>query len=244
MIPFLSTGKASRRKAREELRPVGQSFSATIQGRLRRRIDIAPLDLVVNDEACAWARGQSLIRPLALAAALSLGVLGSAHAAQYTSLDAEASRISFGYSQMNVGMDGSFSELTAPELSFDPANPAEAKVALEIALKSVDAGYDEANAELAKDEWLKLSAHPLAAFQSSKVEALGDNRYQVTGELTIKGNTREVTAPFTFKEEGDSGIFEGSFTFQRADFNIGEGQWSDFSIVANDIEIRFHIVAR
>ena len=61
MIPFLSTGKASRRKAREELRPVGQSFSATIQGRLRRRIDIAPLDLVVNDEACAWARGQSVL---------------------------------------------------------------------------------------------------------------------------------------------------------------------------------------
>ncbi|NYT25839.1 YceI family protein [Alcaligenaceae bacterium] len=188
--------------------------------------------------------GLSLIRPLALAAALSFGLPGGAHAVEYKTLDAGASHISFGYSQMNVNMDGAFSELKAPELSFDPENPEAARVAIEISLASVDAGYAEANAELEKDEWLDLPAHPLASFRSSKVESLGDGRYQVTGELSIKGKSKEVTAPFDFKEDGDSGVFEGGFTFQRADFGIGEGQWSDFSIVANDIQIRFHIVAR
>src|SRR5690606_15801500 len=43
----------------EELRPGGRSFSATMQGRLRRRSDIASLGLVLKDEACALARGQS-----------------------------------------------------------------------------------------------------------------------------------------------------------------------------------------
>jgi len=42
----------------EELRPWGRSFSATMQGRLWRRIDMASLDLAVNGEACALARGQ------------------------------------------------------------------------------------------------------------------------------------------------------------------------------------------
>lgn len=186
----------------------------------------------------------SILRPLALAAALSFGALGSAAAAQYTSLDAEASRITFGYSQMNVGMDGSFSELKATELSFDPAKPEEAKVTIEVTLSSIDAGYAEANSELEKEEWLALAQHPLATFTSSKVEALGDNQFQVTGDLSIKGNSQEVTAPFSFKEDGDAGIFEGSFTFQRADFGVGEGQWKDFSIVANDIEIKFHVVAK
>lgn len=184
-----------------------------------------------------------LLRSFALAAALGFGTLGSAGAAQYTSLDAKASRISFGYSQMSVGMDGRFSEMNATEFSFDPENPEAAKVAIGITLASVDAGYDEANTELEKDEWLNLAAHPLATFQSTKVEALGENRYQVTGGLSIKGNTKEVTAPFTFKENGSTGVFEGSFTFQRADFGIGEGQWKDFSIVANDIQIKFHVVA-
>lgn len=185
----------------------------------------------------------TLLRPLALAAILSLGAWGAAGAAQYTSLDADASSIAFGYSQMNVKMDGSFSEMKATELSFDPANPEAAKVAIEVSLASIDAGYAEANAELAKDEWLDLAAHPLATFTSGKVEDLGDGNYQVTGELAIKGATQTVTAPFTFREDGSAGVFDGSFTFQRADFGIGEGQWKDFGIVANDISIQFHIVA-
>lgn len=151
--------------------------------------------------------------------------------------------MTFGYSQMNVKMDGSFGQLKATELRFDPASPESAKVAIEIALDSVDAGYDEANSELEKDEWLALAAHPLATFQSVQIEALGDNGYQVTGDLTIKGVTKTVTAPFTFQEDGDAGVFEGGFTFQRADFGVGEGEWKDFSIVANDIEITFQIVA-
>lgn len=186
----------------------------------------------------------AVLRPAVFAAALALGAPAAALAAEYTLLDSQASSITFGYSQMNVKMNGSFGELKATELNFDPARPEEAKVVIEVALASIDAGYDEANTELEKDEWLALAAHPLARFESSKVEDLGNGTYQVTGDLSIKGNTREITAPFTFKEEGDAGVFDGSFTFQRADFGIGEGQWKDFSIVANDIEITFHVVAR
>lgn len=185
----------------------------------------------------------SLLRPLALAAALSLGTLGSAGAAEYTTLDAAASHISFGYSQMGVGMEGRFGSLKATQFSFDPATPETAQVAIEIPLASIDAGYSDANTELEKAEWLNLAAHPLAEFKSTTVQALGDNRYQVSGVLAIKGKTQEVTAPFTFKEAGDTGTFEGSFVFQRADFGIGEGQWKDVSIVANDIKITFHFVA-
>lgn len=186
----------------------------------------------------------SFLRPLAVAAALGLGTLSSAGAAEYTALDTQASRIAFGYSQMSVQMDGSFGEMKTTEFSFDPENPEAAKLAIEITLASIDAGYEEANTELEKEEWLALAKHPLATFQSSKVEALADGSYQVTGDLSIKGNTKEVTAPFTFKEDGNTGVFEGSFTFQRADFGVGEGEWKDFSIVANDIEIKFHLVAK
>ncbi len=185
----------------------------------------------------------AFLRPLALATALGLGVMGNAAAAQYTALDAQASEITFGYSQMNVKMDGRFAELKATELYFDPDQPAQAKVTIEVALAGVDAGYDEANAELAKDEWLAIAAHPIATFTSKTVEPLGERRYQVTGDLSIKGISRPVTVPVTFTEDGDTGVFEGEFTFQRADFDVGEGEWRDFSIVANDIRIAFRMVA-
>ncbi|MDN5841949.1 MAG: YceI family protein [Alcaligenaceae bacterium] len=186
----------------------------------------------------------SFLRPFALAATLSLGILGTVGATQYTTFDQEASSVSFGYSQMNVKMDGGFTELKATELSFDPQNPETAKVAIEVSLAGIDAGYAEANAELAKDEWLAAAAHPLATFQSNKVEALADGSFQVTGDLSIKGNTKPVTVPFSFTEDGAAGVFDGSFTFQRGDFSVGEGQWKDFSIVANDIVVTFHIVAK
>ncbi len=186
----------------------------------------------------------AFFRPLALVAALSLGLPAAASAVEYTALDAPASSVTFAYSQMNVKMDGRFGELKAPELNFDPARPEAARVAIEVMLASIDAGYDEANAELEKDEWLATAAHPLAAFTSNQVQALGDGRYQVTGDLTIKGITQPVTAPFTFTQDRDAGVFEGGFTFQRADFGVGEGQWKDFGIVANEIGITFRVVAR
>jgi polyisoprenoid-binding protein YceI len=185
----------------------------------------------------------TFLRPLTLAAALALTMVGNAGAAQYTSMNGEDSRIVFRYSQMGVSMDGRFAELKATDFNFDPESPEAARVAIQVGLASIDAGYPEANAELRKDEWLALSAHPVATFKSSKVTPLGEQRYEVTGDLTIKGKTRQVTAPFTFREEGGSGIFEGSLTFQRDDFAVGEGQWKDFSIVANEIEIQFRVVA-
>lgn len=184
----------------------------------------------------------SVFAPLAFAAAMGF-TAAPALAAPYTTLDAEASTVEFGYSQMNVKMDGSFSELRAREFSFDPAAPEAAKVVIEVALSNIDAGYEEANSELEKEEWLAMNQHPLATFTSSDVEVLGDGRYQVTGDLSIKGASHPVTVPVSFKEEDGKGIFEGSFTMQRADFSIGDGQWKDFSIVANDIEVRFHVVA-
>src|SRR3546814_21182574 len=94
----------------------------------------------------------SFLRPLALTTALSLGVFGNAGANEYTSLNPQASRISFGYSQMNVSMDGHFGDMKATEFSFDPAKPETDTVAIEIPLASIEDGYAEAYAELEKND--------------------------------------------------------------------------------------------
>ncbi|HLR78168.1 MAG TPA: YceI family protein [Burkholderiaceae bacterium] len=186
----------------------------------------------------------SFMRPLILGAAISLGLAATAGAAQYATLDSEASQVSFAYSQMGVGMEGGFGDIRASEFHFDTDNPESSQVTIEIPLASIDAGYADANDELEKPEWLSLADHPVATFESGSVQAIDEQNYEVTGDLTIKGHTKTVTVPFTFKEDGDTGIFEGDLTFQRTDFGIGEGPWGDVSIVADDIQVKFHIVAR
>ena len=52
-----------------------------------------------------------------------------------------------------------------------------------------------------------------------------------------------MVAPTTVTIKGNTAEFDGAFTIKRADFAIGEGVWADFSTVANDVPVKFHIVA-
>ena len=167
----------------------------------------------------------------------------AAWAAQYTQVVPERSEIRFQYKQMGVNMDGSFGKFSG-ELAFDPAQPEQGKAALEVPLSSVDAGSDEADEEVAGAAWFDTKAHPAARFESSAIQAAGDGGYTVQGTLTIKGKSKEVTVPAKFSEKDGVGIFEGRFTILRGDFGVGEGAWSAFDIVANEIQVEFRIAAK
>ncbi|MNR58534.1 hypothetical protein D3C85_1795590 [compost metagenome] len=82
----------------------------------------------------------------------------------------------------------------------------------------------------------------MATFESTSIKAQGDNRYTITGKLSLRGLTREVSVPVLLKSESAIGIFEGQLVLKRDDFKIGEGEWAD-SVVSNDINIRFRMVA-
>ena len=88
-----------------------------------------------------------------------------------------------------------------------------------------------------------IKAFPTAQFASTNVKALGGNRYEVAGKLTIKGRTQDVVIPATFSAQGKTGVFEGGFILRRGDYSIGEGAWSKFDIVANDVNVKFRITA-
>lgn len=176
----------------------------------------------------------------ALLAALALAP--AAHAVEYSQVAAAASRVDFSYKQMGVGMDGRFGKSDI-QLAFDPAKPEAGRAAIEIELASINTGSAEANAEVAGKAWFDSARHPKAVFRSSSVKALGGNRFEAAGTLTIKGRSREVVAPFSFTPQGDNGRFEGSFVIKRNDFGIGEGEWADPAIVANEIVVKFHVQA-
>lgn len=164
------------------------------------------------------------------------------HAVEYSQVQADKSAIHFSYQQMGVKMDGQFKQFSS-QLNFDPAKPATAKANFDVELASIDLGSSEADQEVAGKPWFNTKTFPKANFVSSSVRALGGNRFEVAGKLTIKGQTREVIVPATFTGQGKSGVFDGSFVIRRGDFSIGEGAWAKFDIVANDIQIKFRITS-
>ena len=80
--------------------------------------------------------------------------------------------------------------------------------------------------------------------ERNQIKAAGDGGYNVQGTLTIKGKSKEVTVPAKFSEKDGGGVFEGKFTILRGDFGVGEGAWSAFDIVANEIQVEFRIAAK
>lgn len=171
-----------------------------------------------------------------------ISFVAPAEAAEYNRLVADKNAIKFVYKQMNVPMEGRFSRFTS-RLSFDPAKPSAASARFEIDLSSIDTGATDADEEVRGKLWFNTKVYPQASFVSSSVKLLAPNRFEVKGLLTMKGKTQEVTAPVNFHQEGADGVFDGALTIRRSDFAIGEGVWSDFSTVANDVQIKFHFLA-
>ena len=177
---------------------------------------------------------------IALLSAFSLAT--AAHAVEYTQVQPDRSQITFAYQQMGVAMQGAFKKFSG-QLRFDPAAPAAAKSTIEVELASVDTGSSEGDTEVATKTWFDTKAFPRARFESGSVKALGGNKYEVAGKLTIKGKTVDVVVPATFAAQGKTGVFEGRLTIRRGDFSIGEGAWKAFDIVANDVVIQFRLTA-
>lgn len=178
----------------------------------------------------------------AVFAPLFLLAASGAQAVEFSSVQAEKSTLTFVSKQMGVAVDGRFRKFAA-SLAFDPAKPTQGSARLELDMSSIDAGSKDANDEVVGKAWFNVKAFPTATFVSSSVKALGGDRYEVAGKLTIKGRTQDVTAPFTFRQDGAAGVFDGYFVLKRLDFAIGDGAWSDTSAVANEVQIKFHVVA-
>lgn len=151
-------------------------------------------------------------------------------------------RIGFVFTQMGVPVEGHFRK-SSIDLAFDAAAPAKSSVRLELDLGSIDAGSPDANQEVVGKTWFDLKNFPTATFVSTAVKPLGGNRYEMSGKLTIKGRSRDITTPVTFTQRGDTAVFEGGFTLKRLEFAIGDGSWSDTSIVADEVKVSFHVEA-
>jgi polyisoprenoid-binding protein YceI len=150
------------------------------------------------------------------------------------------SEIAFSTRQMGVPVDGHFRNFNS-QVRFDPRNLGSASVAFTIDLASARIGTAETEAELAKPDWFNTKAFPQATFRSTGVKALGGHRYEVAGQLAIKGTTRDVVVPVTLTQAGATTTAQGQFTLKRLDFRIGDGDWKDTSIVANDVGVRFKL---
>ncbi len=180
------------------------------------------------------------MKKLCISIAFTLSLLGSHVALAQQKVLPGQSEINFTSKQMGVPVEGKFRTFDA-QLTFDPQKPDAAKISFKIDLSRVSVGGAETEAEIAKAEWFNTPKFPLATFESTTVKATGKNQFSVLGKLSIKGVTREVTVPVMLTQSGATTTATGSFLLKRLEFNLGNADWRDTSLVADEVSVKFKL---
>jgi polyisoprenoid-binding protein YceI len=150
------------------------------------------------------------------------------------------SEIGFISKQMGVPVEGRFKKFDA-QVAFDPSKLATSKIAFTIDTGSATLGVPESDVELPKPTWFNVPKFPQATFQSSAIKSLGAGKFEVAGKLSIKGSSQDIVVPVTLVQSGATTTATGAFGIKRLAFKIGEGDWADTSMVADDVQVKFKL---
>ncbi|WP_291587334.1 YceI family protein [Comamonas sp. UBA7528] len=169
----------------------------------------------------------------------SATLLGTAAMAAQVLVPAQSS-INFTAKQMGVPLQGQFKKFDA-QVSFDTAKPETSKIHFTVETGSATMGSKETDSNLLGADWFNIAKFPKATFDSTAVKALGGGKYQVDGTLTIKGNAQKVSVPVVLTQSGATTIAAGTLPLKRLSFKIGDGDWADTSMVADEVTVQFKL---
>ncbi len=175
---------------------------------------------------------------------LALALLGASLAqAAPLKVDAAKSKVTITFKQMNVPVDAQFKKFAA-QLDYDAAKPEATKAQVEIDVASFDLGDADYNKEVLKKEWFNAAQFAKASFVLSNLKPAAAGSLTASGKLSIKGKVLDVQFPLNVKTEGKSFHFTGKLPIKRLSFNIGEGEWKDTGMVADEVTIQFNFYAQ
>ncbi len=116
-------------------------------------------------------------------------------AKQWQMRDADSS-IKFSVAIEGSPSEGEFTKFTA-EIAFDPQQLDHSRIDIIIDLNHIEAFYSDVATNLLKQPWFDTERYPEARFTSSYFKHLGQNNFQVTGDLTLRDVTKSETLYFT-----------------------------------------------
>ena len=113
-------------------------------------------------------------------------------------------------------------------ISVDNAKPANSAVNVTIPLSSLNTNVKALDEHLKNADFFDAEKYPNITFKSTKVQAVGNNKYKITGNLTVKNVTKPVVLDAVLNKQGvhpmtraESIGFNATTSFDRSAFGIG-----------------------
>lgn len=167
-------------------------------------------------------------KTLALGLAVaSVATVSMAKPVAYT-IDPTHSATVFSWSHFGFSTpSANFSDIQGT-ITVDNEKPANSSVNVTIPVSSINTNVKALDEHIQKAEFFDVEKYPNITFKSTKVQALGKNKYKITGDLTIKGVTKPVVLDAVLNKQAVHPMtklqtigFNATTSFNRSAFNVG-----------------------
>lgn len=126
---------------------------------------------------------------------------------------------------MVTNVKGKFNDFSG-SLHLDGSDPSASTASIDVKMDSIDTGSEDRDGHLKSADFFKIDEYPTMTFRSTKAEALGDEDYRITGDLTILGTTKPLTIDLEFNGAakdpfGNERVgFEGKAEIKRSEWGL------------------------
>lgn len=154
-------------------------------------------------------------------------LLTSAASAQSTKwvVDKAHSNVKFTVTHMAISeVDGNFKSFDG---TLESAKPdfSDAKIQFNIDVASIGTDNENRDNHLKGDDFFNAAQFPKISFTSTSMKPLGGNKYQLTGNMTVRDVTKTVTWDVTYggimsTQRGRKAGFKAKATINRFDYNL------------------------
>lgn len=157
-------------------------------------------------------------------------------------IDDTHSTVHFHVKHMSAGIFVGRFDAVSGTLDFNPEDPTQSSIEVTVQANSVSTNNDRLNGHIKSPDFLNAAQFPEITFKSTSIEKTGEDTYDVTGDLTIRGTTKQITAEV--RHTGTSEIrgkrigFAAEFEVPRREFDVNYGK---DEVVGDIVTIAFNL---
>lgn len=187
-------------------------------------------------------------RAVALAAVLAAS---PAMGAETFAIDKGHSEVGFQIRHMMTKVRGRFTDFEG-RIEADRAKPSASSVELTIQAASIDTANENRDKDLRSADFFDVLKYSTITFKSTRIAPKEKDAYEVTGDLTMRGVTKEITLPVSFlgfmkNQRGtETAGFETAVTLNRKDFGITWNRTLDAGgvLLGDEVYVSINLEAR
>lgn len=193
------------------------------------------------------------MKRILLSFAIILGLPGLANAAETYQLDVQQSQIEW-VGKKVTGQHNGVVSLKSGQVTLDGQKITGGDFKVDMtSIKVLDIADAEKNQKLTNhlnsDDFFATANHPESTFKITSIKDLGNNKAEISGDLTIKGITKPATFPAELNFQSDKIQAKGTLKLDRTQYNIRYGSGKFFEglgdkLIYDEFELKLNLYAK